>query len=117
MIDKGIYFKYNGIPGGYFLTATVDAYEGRYIMVMDVPNAFIQTNMPPNKYSEERVIVKIIGVLVDMLLELDSETYSKNMVFENGKKVIHVVVLREIYGMLVAALLFYNKFCGYLEDI
>ena len=32
--------------------------------------------------------MKIIGVNVDMLLELDSETYSKHVVFENGKKVI-----------------------------
>ena len=56
-------------------TAKIDAYEGRYIMVMDAPNAFIQTNMPPNKDGEKRVIMKIIGVLVDMLLELDSGTY------------------------------------------
>ena len=39
------------------------------------------------------------------------------MVFENGKKVIYVVVLRAISRMLVAALLFYNKFCGDLENI
>ena len=48
----------------------------------------------------------IIGVLVDMLVELDIETYRKHAVFENGKRDIYVVVLREIYEMLVAALLF-----------
>ena len=48
-------------------------------------------------------------MLVDMLLELDSETYSKHMLFENGKKVTHVVVLREIHGMILAALLLYKK--------
>ena len=68
---------------------------------MDVPNAFIQTNMPPKKNGKERVIMRTIGVLVDMLLELDSETYGKNVVFENGKKVIYVVVLRAIYGILL----------------
>ena len=57
--------------------------------------------MPPNKNSEERVIPRTIGVLVDMILELDSKTYSKHVVFENGKKVIYVVVLREIYGMIL----------------
>ena len=55
-------------------------------MVLDVPNAFIQTNMSPNKYGEERSIVKIIGVLVDMLEELDSEIYRKHVVFENGNE-------------------------------
>ena len=65
---------------------------------MDVPNAFIHTNMPPNKNCEERVIMRTTGVLVDMLLELDSETYIKNVVREKVKKVIYVVVLRSIYG-------------------
>ena len=61
--------------------------------------------------------MKIIGVNVDMLLELDSETYIKHVVFENGKKVIYVVVLRAIPIMLLAALLLYKKFCGDLENI
>ena len=81
--------------------ATINTYEGREIMVMDVPNAFIHTNMHPNKNCEERVIMKTICMLVDMLLELDSETYSKHVVFENGKKVIHIDVLRVIYGILL----------------
>ena len=63
-------------------------------MVLDVPNGFIQTNMPPNKYGEERVIMRITGVLVDILVKLESETYRKHVVFENGKKVIYVVLLR-----------------------
>ena len=37
--------------------------------------------------------------------------------FENGKKVIYVFVLRVIYGMLVTVLLLYKKLCGYLEKI
>ena len=35
---------------------------------------------------------------------MDSETYRKYVVFENGNKVIYVVVLREIYLMLVSEL-------------
>ena len=57
------------------------------------------------------------GVLVDMLLELDNETYSKHMVFENGNELIYVDVLRAIYVMIVAALLFYNNIFGDLENI
>ena len=63
-------------------------------MVLYIPNAFIQTNIPPKKDDKERAIMKIKGVLVDIILELDSKTYSKYMVFENIKKVIYVVVLR-----------------------
>ena len=32
-----------------FKTATIDAYEGQDIMVMDVTNTFIHANMPPKK--------------------------------------------------------------------
>ena len=86
-------------------------------MVMDVLNAFIQTNMPPKKDGKERVTTKITGVLADMLVKLDIETYRKHVVFENVNKVIYVVLLREDCGMLVSVLLFYKKFSGYLENI
>ena len=39
------------------------------------------------------------------------------MVFENGSKVIYVVVLGSIYGMLVALLVLYLRNCGDLENI
>ena len=61
--------------------------------------------------------MKITDLLVDMLVELGSKTYSKHVVFEKAKKAIYVVVLREIYGILVASLLFYKKFCGGSENI
>ena len=66
--------------------AKVDAYEVWYIMVLDVYNTFIHTNIPLRKDCKERVIMKITSVLVDMLVELDSETYRKHMVFENRKR-------------------------------
>ena len=100
-----------------FLTEKIDAYEGRDIMALDVPNTFIQTNMPPKKYGVERVITKITGVLVYILLELDNEIYRKHVMFENRNELIYIVVLRSINGMFLAALLLYNKFCGDLEKV
>ena len=64
-----------------FKTETIDVYEIRYIITMNVPNACIQTNMPPNKYGEEGVIIKTSGVLVDIIFELNSDTYRKHVVF------------------------------------
>ena len=52
------------------LTLTIDAHENRDVMSADVPNAFIQTDMPDIKHGEERVMMKITGVLVDMLIQL-----------------------------------------------
>ena len=67
-----------------FETETIGAYGGQDIMVLDVTSTFIQTNRPTKKDGKERAITKITGVLLEMILELDSETYSKRVVFENG---------------------------------
>uniref|UniRef100_A0A7S1V1J3 Reverse transcriptase Ty1/copia-type domain-containing protein n=1 Tax=Grammatophora oceanica TaxID=210454 RepID=A0A7S1V1J3_9STRA len=102
---------------GLFITATIDAYEERDVLTADVPNAFIQTDVPPPKPGEDRITMKITGVLVDMLLELNPELYKDFVVYENGQKVLYVVVLKAIYGMLVASLLFYKKFRVDLEGV
>ena len=44
---------------GIMLTITIDAYEGRDVMTADVPNAFIQTDMPEVKPGDGRMIMKI----------------------------------------------------------
>jgi hypothetical protein len=49
--------------------------------------------------------MKITGVLVDMLVELNPELYGPYVVYEKTRKVLYVRVLRAIYGMLEAALL------------
>ena len=61
----------------------------------------IQTNMPPNKAGEERVIMKITGVILDMVIKLGSKRYRKHVMFEIVNKLINVVTLREICAMLL----------------
>ena len=51
-----------------FITTIIDALEARDIMTNDIPNAFIQTNMPSDPDEKDRVIMKITGVLVDLSL-------------------------------------------------
>jgi hypothetical protein len=97
------------------LTAVIDAKEERDVMSADVPNAFIQTPMPERKNGEERVVMKITGVLVDLLVQLAPDVYGPFVVYEKGRKVLYVQVLRAIYGMLQAALLWYKEFRGDLE--
>jgi hypothetical protein len=57
------------------LTAVIDAHEERDVMTCGIPNAFIQVLMPEVKDGDERVMMKITGVLVDMLVELNLELY------------------------------------------
>ena len=99
------------------LTGVIDAREERDVMCGDVPNAFIQALIPnAEKDGNERVIMKITGVLVDMLVQLNPEMYGPYVVYENGRKVLYVQVLRALYGMLQAALLWYKKFRSELEE-
>jgi len=78
-----------------FLTCAIDAYEGRDIMSLDIPNAFIQTGMP-QKERGERIIMKVSGKLVDWLVDLDSITYLNMVVIKKGVKVIYLEILRAI---------------------
>ena len=96
-------------------TCVIDAHEEQDMMSLDIPNAFIQTLMPEVKDGEARVTMKITGLLVDYLIAIDA-TYRDYVVTENGKQVIYVVILRAIYGMLVASLLFYKKIRADFED-
>jgi len=98
------------------LTSVIDSFEERDVMTCDIPNAFIQAEMPEVKEGDERVLMKIQGVLVNLMIELDPSLYGPKVVQENGKRIIYVMVLRAIYGMMEAALLWYKKFRGELEE-
>ena len=98
------------------LTVAVDAYEKRDVSSMDIPNVFIQTILPLRP-DEERVIMKIRGKLVDWLLEIAPTEYASLVVIERGVKVLYLHILRAIYGMIEASLLWYRKFRTDLEKI
>ena len=85
-------------------------------MCLDIPNAFIQAGIPKREKGD-RIVIKIRGQLVEWLVELDPETYRDHVVIENGVKVLYVEILRAIYGMLEAALMWYKKFRTDLEGI
>ena len=61
--------------------------------------------------------MKIRVVLVDCLVEMDPNAYSRFVVYENGKKVFYVEILRALYGMLIASLTWYRKLRPDLEGI
>lgn len=93
-----------------FLTAVVDALEKRSVAVVDVPGAFMQVDM------DEDVVVRFEGTMVDKLIEIDPEMYLPHVVYEHGKKVIYVDLLKALYGTLRAARLFWEKLSGVLTE-
>jgi hypothetical protein len=88
--------------------------QQRDIMTNDIPNAFVQTPIPQDG---EKIIMEIRGQLVDLLLEIAPETYETYIVYKANKPVLYVRMLRALYGMLVASILYYKKFCKDIKGI
>ena len=65
-------------------TCVIDAHEGRDVMTCDIPNAFIQTEIPEVEDGTARMTMKITGLVVDYLIELDPN-YRKYVVMERGQ--------------------------------
>ena len=81
---------------------------------MDIPNAFIQTCIKDDK---DMTFIKIWGVLVDILLEIEPDVYGPNVITD--RKVIKKLPVQfqgTIYGKMIASLLYYKKFRNIIED-
>jgi hypothetical protein len=91
------------------ITAVIEAKEGRGdVATCDIPNAFIQTEVEEKDSDGNHVIMKITGILIDILCELDNK-YIPYITCEDRKKVLYVHILKAIYGLLISAILFYKK--------
>ena len=57
------------------------------------------------------------GLLVDIRIEIDPDVYSDYVIYEKGKKVLYVRMLKVLYGMMVSSLLYYKKVRMDIEEI
>jgi hypothetical protein len=53
---------------------------------MQHPQRLIQAYLPKKEPGEDRVVMKITGVLVDMLVNINPESYGPAVVLESQKK-------------------------------
>jgi hypothetical protein len=89
------------------LTCVIDAQENRDVAVVDIP-AFAQT-VVSNEDAKHRVIVRIRGPLVDVLVGIAPDVYGRYVsTNKTGQKVLIVECLNAVYGTIVA--LYYKKF-------
>jgi hypothetical protein len=82
------------------LTAIVDAKEGCNVMSANIPNAFIKAELQNLGPDDKGVIMKITGVLVDLLVNMSPEVYGPYVVMDKHKR---------LYGMLVSGIIRYTK--------
>ena len=98
------------------MTVAVNAYDGRDSIIMNVPNAFIQTHIPA-KRDGKRIIMKIRGKLVEWLVNIEPTRYALFVVIKKNHKVLYLNIIWAIYSMLEALLLWYRKFRSELEGV
>jgi len=96
---------------GLMYTALTAAHEKRKVVSFDVPGAFLQADIPKDKFR----LLKLEGKYVDIMCEVNPE-YSKNVRIENGKKVLYLQILKALYGMIESALLWYELFVTVLQE-
>jgi hypothetical protein len=98
------------------ITGVIDAKQKRDVMTADIPNAFVQTDIA---LDGDKIIMKIRGQLVDILLEICPGVYDKYVVHEGKQKqkVLYVRMLKALYGMLISSILYYKKFRKDIEGI
>jgi hypothetical protein len=90
------------------LTCMIGALEDQDIAVIDIPNAFVQTDV---KDEEHRVVVRIRGPLVNILVSIAPDVYGPyGSTNKASQKVLLVQCLNTVYRTMVAALLYYKKF-------
>jgi hypothetical protein len=95
-----------------FLSMMIDVYEGRDVAIFDIPGAYLHAEMPKDK----TVLMKFRGQFADIMSKVNLE-HAKNIVYENGKKVLYIKVLQAIYGCIESALLWYNLYASTLKGM
>jgi hypothetical protein len=93
-----------------FLTSIIDAKEGRDVATLDIPGAFMQSDM------NEVLYLQLDGPMAELLVGMNPEKWKKYSVGENGKQVIYVRLLKAHYGTLQAALLFWENLSVFLVN-
>jgi len=93
-----------------FLSCVIDAIEQRDTAVVDIPGAFMHSNM------KGKVVMKLEGIMAEIMKRIDPTRYGKYTVMEWGKETLYVILSKALYGTLQAALLFWENLSQKLKS-
>ena len=89
-----------------FLTAAIDAHEGRDVAVVDLPGAYLSVSLDES----DTVDMVLRGTMAELMALTAPQVYRKYVAVDGrGQKVLYVRLQRALYGLLKSALLFYRK--------
>ena len=76
-------------------TLVVDTYEGRDVVIFDVPGAYLNVDMP----DEKDFRINLEGEFVDIICNVNPY-YITNIWYKNEKKVRYLRILKDLYGCI-----------------
>ena len=92
-----------------FITSAIDALEQRDVATIDIPNAFVQTELKRNG-KEITIIMVLRGKLAELMIKTAPEVYKKFATKDkNSNVILYVRLLKLLYGIMQASLLYYTK--------
>jgi cyanate lyase len=87
-----------------YMTGVIDAREKQAVAVLDVGDAFLHAD------NDKRILMLLRGKLAEMMVRVDPSMYRKYIIYSHkGVPMLDLRLSKALYGMLRAALLFYNK--------
>ena len=95
-----------------FCTFIVDGHKGLDVTTFDIPGAYLIADIPKGK----RILMKLRWDFFNIVCQVNPE-YEQYVRYENGEKVVYLLVIRAVYGFIEAALLWYNILSITLEGV
>ena len=93
-----------------FITAVIEAHEGRNVACFDIPVAFLHTD------SDKDITMILKGRLAKLMVQVAPNLYRKYISIDRkGTAVLYVKMQKSIYRLLRSALHFYKKLVMDLE--
>ena len=90
-----------------FITATIDTFENRDVATVDLPGAFLHTEIDPN---DDTVHMVLQGELTELVMKVNPSMYQKYVTSsKKGRQLLYIELQKVVYMTLKASLLFYRK--------
>ena len=94
-----------------FLSVVIDAYEGRYVVTVDLPGAFMLTEQP------NTVHIRLTGAMVRLLIDVAPGVYDDFVIKERGEDVLYAQLNKALYGTVDASYLFWLDLSKQLTEM
>ena len=97
---------------GFLASMVIDVYEDRKVATFDIPGAYLQIDLPKEKFT----LLLLEGKFVDIMGDINI-TYKQNLRLKYSRKTLYIRIIKAIYGMIESYLLCYKLYMSVIKDI